>query len=74
MTMPVRTDTRSLLSGIIYCADCGSRLAYSHNATRRKLADGTERVYERECYRCYRLPFKIYRMPIFYDKRNALGI
>jgi len=54
MTMPVRTDTRSLLSGIIYCADCGSRLAYSHNVTRRKLADGTERVYERECYRCYR--------------------
>lgn len=54
MTMPVRTDTRSLLSGIIYCADCGSRLAYSHNVTRRKVADGTERVYERECYRCYR--------------------
>lgn len=54
MTMPVRTDTHSLLSGIIYCADCGSRLAYSHNVTRRKLADGTERVYEWECYRCYR--------------------
>ncbi len=22
----------------------------------------------------YRLPFKIYRMPIFYDKRNAFGV
>ena len=54
MTVPQRTDTRSLLSGIIYCADCGARLTYSHNATHRKLADGTERVYERECYRCYR--------------------
>ena len=54
MTVPVRTDTRSLLSGIIYCADCGSRLTYSHNATKRKMADGTMKVYERECYRCYR--------------------
>ena len=54
MKVPERTDTRSLLSGLIFCADCGSRLTFSHNTTRRKLADGTEKLYERDCYRCYR--------------------
>lgn len=54
MKVPERTDTRSLLSGLIFCADCGSRLTFSHNTTRRKLADGTVRLYERDCYRCYR--------------------
>ena len=54
MKVPERTDTRSLLSGLIFCADCGSRLTFSHNTTRRKLADGTEKFYERDCYRCYR--------------------
>ena len=54
MTVPERTDTRSLLSGLIFCSCCGSRLTYSHNTTRRKLADGTVRVYERDCFRCYR--------------------
>lgn len=54
MKVPERTDTRSLLSGLIFCADCGSRLTFSHNTTRRKLADGTVKLYERDCYRCYR--------------------
>ncbi len=54
MKVPERTDTRSLLSGLIFCADCGSRLTFSHNTTRRKKNDGTVKVYERDCYRCYR--------------------
>ena len=53
-TVPVRTDSRSLLTGLLFCGECGSRLCYNHNTTRRKLADGTERVYERDLYRCYR--------------------
>ena len=53
-TEPVRTDTRSLLTGLLFCGECGSRLCYSHNTTRRKLADGTLRVYDRDLYRCYR--------------------
>ena len=52
--VPIRTDSRSLLSGLLYCGECGSRLCYSHNTTKRKLADGTIRVYERDLYRCYR--------------------
>ena len=53
-TVPVRTDGRSLLTGLLFCGECGSRLCYNHNTTRRKLADGTLRVYERDLYRCYR--------------------
>ena len=53
-TVPVQTDSRSLLTGLLFCGECGSRLCYNHNTTRRKLADGTTRVYERDLYRCYR--------------------
>lgn len=52
--VPVRTDSRSLLTGLLFCGECGSRLCYSHNMTTRKLADGTIRVYDRDLYRCYR--------------------
>lgn len=52
--VPVRTDSRSLLTGLLFCGECGSRLCYSHNRTTRKLADGTIRVYDRDLYRCYR--------------------
>lgn len=52
--VPIRTDSRSLLTGILFCADCGSRMCYSHNVVRRKLADGTPRIYERNLYRCYK--------------------
>ncbi len=52
--VPVRTDSRSLLTGLLFCGECGSRLCYSHNRTTRKLADGTVRVYDRDLYRCYR--------------------
>ena len=53
MTMPERTDTGSLLSGLLYCKDCGSKLYYSHGTCKKTLADGTVRVYGRESYRCY---------------------
>ncbi len=51
---PVRTDSRSLLTGLLFCGECGTRLCYNHNTTRRKLADGSIRVYDRDLYRCYR--------------------
>ena len=54
MRYPQQTISDNLLSGFIYCAHCGSRLAYYPNVTRRKLADGTLREYERHVYRCYR--------------------
>ncbi len=53
MMVPERTDTRSLLSGLIFCADCGSRLVFNHTNVKRALADGSIKTYERETYRCY---------------------
>ena len=50
----VHTDSRSLLSGLLYYVDCGTRLYFSHNVTTKKMADGTKRKYERDMYRCYR--------------------
>ena len=44
---------RGLLNGIIYCAHCGGRLCFNHYSQKRRLADGTLRVYERNVYRCY---------------------
>ncbi len=52
--VPFRTDTRSLLTGIIYCGHCGCRLCYNHQHDVRKLADGTDTTYDYETYRCYR--------------------
>ena len=52
--IPLRTDNRGLLTGLLYCADCGSRLTFNHNEIVRPLADGTARRYERDMYRCYR--------------------
>ena len=51
---PAPSASRSLLTGLLYCADCGSKLCFSHNTTRRQLADGTLRLHERDLYRCYR--------------------
>lgn len=51
---PLRTDTRSLLTGVVYCAHCGCRLCYNYQRDVRKRADGTTAVYEYEVYRCYR--------------------
>jgi DNA invertase Pin-like site-specific DNA recombinase len=52
--VPVRTDSRSLLSGILFCADCGCRLSFNHQHNVRTRADGTSVDYEYETYRCYR--------------------
>ncbi len=52
--VPVRTDKRRPLTGLLSCGDGGSRLCYNHITTRRKLADGTRRVYERDLSRCFR--------------------
>ena len=54
MKVPERTDTRSLLSGVIFCACCGARLSFSHSTDRRKRADGSVRVTGRDIFRCYR--------------------
>ena len=51
---PIRTDTRSLLSGVIYCGHCGCRLCYNHHHEERKLANGGTGIYDYETYRCYR--------------------
>ena len=51
---PKTSASRSLLTGLLYCADCGSKLCFTHNTTRRHLADGNIRVHERDLYRCYR--------------------
>ena len=52
--MVFRTDTRSLLTGIIFCGHCGCRLCYNHQHEERKLASGGTSVYDYETYRCYR--------------------
>ncbi len=51
---PETSASRSLLTGLLYCAECGSKLCFTHNTTRRALADGNVRVHERDLYRCYR--------------------
>lgn len=53
-TMVLRTDTRSLLTGIIFCGHCGCRLCYNHQHEERKLAGGGTSIYDYETYRCYR--------------------
>lgn len=45
--MPVRPEPA-------HCNTCGSRLCYSHNTTRKKMADGSIKAYDRDTYRCYR--------------------
>lgn len=50
----LRTDTRSLLTGIIFCGHCGCRLCYNHQHEERKLASGGVSIYDYETYRCYR--------------------
>ena len=57
LEIPVRAiaqGSRNLLTGLIFCGHCGNRLSYAHNTTHRTLADGTEKVYDRNLYRCYR--------------------
>jgi hypothetical protein len=50
---PVRNDTGSLLSGVLYCGHCGSKRCYNHHHDVRHFKTTTNE-YEREEYRCYR--------------------
>ena len=52
--MVLRTDTRSLLTGIIYCGHYGCRLCYNHQHEERKLAGGGTSIYDYGTHRCYR--------------------
>ena len=52
-TIPLRTDARGLLTGMLYCGECGHRLTYGQTTYRRITSSG-EHVYFREFYRCYR--------------------
>ena len=51
--VPLRTDRGGLLSGLLFCSECGNRLAYGHSKTVKKTCTGTH-VYHRDYYRCYR--------------------
>lgn len=50
---PLRTDSGGLLTGMIYCGECGERLTINHC---RKVTDTLEgqRDYRWSVYRCYR--------------------
>lgn len=50
----LRSTSNGLLTGILFCGACGTRLCYCHNKTSKTMADGTRRCYERDVYRCYR--------------------
>ena len=52
--VPFRTDSRSLLSGVLYCGHCGCRLCYNHHHDVKKRADGSLAEHDYETYRCYR--------------------
>ena len=51
--VPTRTDTGSLLTGVLYCGFCGSKLSYNHHRDKRMFKNGPG-VYDREIYRCYK--------------------
>lgn len=46
------TCPRGLLTGLIHCGECGSRMTFNHNEFTRTLASGEKRTYERDSYRC----------------------
>lgn len=52
-TMPLQTAGRALLSGNIFCGDCGGRLILTSNHKTRKKASGERVVYKRIRYICY---------------------
>lgn len=49
----LRTDAGGLLTGIIYCAECGQRLTINHCKRYVQKADGRQE-YHWDVYRCYR--------------------
>ena len=50
---PARTDVGGLLTGLVYCGECGQRLSINHTHKVITTATGT-RDYPRNVYRCYR--------------------
>ena len=52
-SVALRTDGGGLLTGIIYCAECGERLCINHCKKKRHTRDG-EQAYHWNVYRCYR--------------------
>ena len=52
-TIPLRTDARGLLTGLLFCGECGNRLCFGHNV-RKKVTSSGEHLYPRDYYRCYR--------------------
>lgn len=46
-------EERGLLTGIIYCGHCGGRITFNHYTQKKKLVNGTIRLYDRDVYRCY---------------------
>ena len=50
---PARTDVGGLLTGLIYCGECGQRLSINHTHKVVTTASGP-RDYLRNVYRCYR--------------------
>ena len=50
---PLRTDAGGLLTGIIYCAECGERLCINHCKKKQHTGNGV-REYRWNVYRCYR--------------------
>jgi len=53
-SIPRNTITNGLLTGIIYCAECGSRLTFNHCSKQYHTATGEAREKTWEVYRCYR--------------------
>ena len=51
--MPLRTDAGGLLTGLIYCAECGGRLTINHCKKEWNNSSG-RREYHWDVYRCYR--------------------
>ena len=50
---PLRTNAGGLLSGLIYCGECGQRMTINHTHKIKVTATGTH-DYERDVYRCFR--------------------
>jgi len=46
------TQSRVLLSGLVYCAHCGNKMNVWANYKNYKKKDGDKTVYVKDCYRC----------------------
>ena len=60
MFLLYRTDSRSLLSGVLYCGHCGSRLCFNHQHSLRERADGSKVDYEYKVHIKFRISLEQY--------------